>query len=133
MKTLLLTFVLLCIPTLSQAQDTETSFFMMNHHQCWPDEMDEVRAFSSAHLEPVLAELEEEGAIQEWGVLEHGWGDEWNWNFYIITESHAAFLEAWEQFFEKLEARRPNFYEDVVAPKCFAHKDNMYVVTAMSD
>ncbi len=140
-RILVIALMLICaVVLISRAEKSDThsaapaepGFMMINYHQCWPDKMPEVREFSSKHLEPVLAELEAEGAIQGWGVLEHGWGDEWNWIFYIITESHGSFVEMWEQFGAKLTERQPGFYEDVLATYCFAHKDNMYVVNAMS-
>ncbi len=127
--------MLLFVPGAVFAQEAEApaepGFFMLNQHQCLPAKMPQVREFADTYFVPVMEELTAEGAILGWGILEHGWGDEWNWNFYMITESHAAFVEAWGQFWEKMSARRPNFYEGGLGQWCTAHRDNMYIITAM--
>lgn len=130
----LLLSTLLLLPLRATAQETdppEPSFFMMNQHKCLPGEMGQVRELAETAMQPVLEELSNEGLILGWGVLEHAWGDEWNWNFYILAESHTAFLEAWSEFGSRMEERRPNFYEGELGQWCTEHRDNIYRITAM--
>ena len=79
---------------------------------------------------PIMNELVDEGKLLGWGQLNHAWGDEWNVNFYYITESQSAFIEFWEEFIKRLSERHPGSYE-VWAPLIKAHKDNMYSVRHM--
>lgn len=78
-------------------------------------------------LAPSLSALEEEGSVHDWGVLTHAWGDEYNYNFYVVTESHRAFLDAWSSLFKKMNEADPEWY-DKFAPLCVTHKDNMYTL-----
>ena len=79
---------------------------------------------------PIMKELIDEGKLLGWGQLNHAWGDEWNFNIYYITESHAAFLEFWKEFIMRIKKRHPDVWNEW-APLMRAHKDNMYFIRHM--
>jgi len=79
---------------------------------------------------PILDEMMKKGKLLGWGVLEHAWGDEWNWNIYYAVESHAAFLEFWKAYIAKLNERHPDWRKQIKG-LCTAHKDNIYSVHVM--
>lgn len=109
------------------AQDVEfnRSFVMMNQHQC--DDMAGVMDMMSTTIGPVLDELDEEEIIFTWGVMTHAWGDEWNFNWYMITENHAGFVTAWSEFVSRVTERDPDWFEKF-DPMCREHKDNLYTL-----
>ena len=49
------------------------------------------------YLNPVWNQLVDEGMIISYSMMTHAWGDEWNLNYMIVTESHEAFLKAWAE------------------------------------
>jgi len=79
---------------------------------------------------PIMKELIDEGILLGWGQLNHAWGDEWNVNFYYITENQTAFVEFWEEFIKRIRERYPAAWNEW-APILKAHKDNMYFVRHM--
>ncbi len=91
--------------------------------------MDKVNALTDSIM-PIMKELIDEGKLLGWGQLDHAWGDEWNVNFYYITESHTAFIEFWNEFIKRASERHPGLYKEW-APLIKAHKDNMYSVRHM--
>lgn len=121
--------VLIAAPTTLQAQDAEmrTRFMMLNQHQCSEANMDDVMEIVDNVLAPSLSALEEEGSIDDWGILRHAWGDEYNFNFFMVTEDHRAFLDAWSSLLEMSSDADPEWY-DRFTPLCVAHKDNMYLL-----
>ena len=122
-----LLIVVLLLPGLATAQEADDQrFFMLNQHQCYGQYMDEVKAHFDDEAAPALDALAEEGLILDWGVLEHAWGDEWNWNFYIVTESHSSFLEAFREFAQRTG---DPFENSDFGEWCFAHKDNLYTLS----
>lgn len=124
---------LLLAPTASaQDDDLETRFMMLNQHMCPPQNMAAVMELTREALAPALAAGEEAGEIDDWGVLTHSWGDEWNFNFYIVTEDHRAFLDAWSSFVGRMNETRPGWFDEL-APLCTMHKDNLYVHHDYSD
>lgn len=121
--------IVLLLPEFAAAQEADGDdqrFFMLNQHQCYGQYMDEVQAHFDDEVAPVLDDLVDEGHIIEWGALQHLWGDEWNWNFYIVAESHSAFLDAWSEFGQRVGS--PYEGSDF-GEWCHAHRDNMYTLT----
>lgn len=119
---------LLVTPTaLAQGVEIDSRFMMLNQHVCPPENMGAVMDFVESTMAPALAATEEAGEIDDWGVLTHNWGDEWNFNFYIVAEDHRAFLDAWEALVGRLNEARPGWYDEF-APLCTMHKDNLYTL-----
>ena len=100
---------------------------MLNQQQCPENNMGAIMDIVESVLAPSLSELEEEGSIDDWGVLTHAWGDEYNFNFYMVTQNERAFLDAWDSLITKSNEADPEWY-DKLTPLCVAHKDNMYTL-----
>jgi hypothetical protein len=76
---------------------------------------------------PILNELVAEGMLDSWGQFNHAWGDEWNVNFWYVTESQSAFAKFWDEYVTRVSERYPGAFGEIV--QYFqAHKDNMYVI-----
>jgi len=76
---------------------------------------------------PILNELVDEGMLAGWGQFNHAWGDEWNVNFWYVTENQSAFIAFWDEYVKRAGERHPGAFGEVV--QYFqAHKDNMYVI-----
>lgn len=101
----------------------QTRFMMVNQHIC--DDMAGAMEMSETLFAPALAEMEADGVIHDWGFLTHAWGDEWNFNWYMVTDDHASFLEAWADMFERVSARDADWFARF-DPMCQEHKDNLY-------
>lgn len=125
---------LIGVPATIQAQDAEmqTRFMMLNQHQCPSENMEAILDLMEDVFAPSLSELQGEGAVHDWGILTHAWGDEYNFNFYMVTESHHSFVEAWDSLMTKTEEIDPEWF-DKFAPLCVAHKDNMYTLHRYSE
>lgn len=111
------------------ADTMQTQFVMLNQNTCPGENMEELVELFETDLAPVFSEMEEEGEINDWGLLTHAWGDEYNFNFFVITDSHRAFVDAWDSFIERSQEASPEgqerFFELCEGNK---HKDNMYML-----
>lgn len=113
---------------IGQSQELQTSFMMLNQHVCPPQNMEQVMDFARQQLAPALAQMKAAGEISEWGILTHAWGDEYNFNFYLITADIDRFVStAWPSLVARTTELDPDWY-DRFAPLCTMHKDNLYTV-----
>ena len=64
-------------------------------------------------LAPILNDLVQKGALLNWGIMEHQWGDEWNWNIYYAAKDIPTFLASFESFIEKAQATDPAFVSEL--------------------
>ena len=91
-----------------------------------------VNKMSDSIFVPILEELANEGLLFSFGQLNHAWGDEWNVNFYYITQDQDSFNKFWKEYIKRVRAKHPNSFQDII--KYFtAHKDNMYSIQNMYD
>lgn len=123
--TILLLSALLLGALPASAQESETSFFMMNQHACPGEGFAGMMEITETKTGPIMSELREEGMIQDWGLLTHAWGDEYNFNFYMIAESHGAWLAAWQEMMRRMNERHEGWVDEV-SNYCTFHKDNLY-------
>ena len=137
MKTAYVSFVsllliLFVLPTLAQdaVDETEPGFFVLNQYKIPFAKLPAMQAYQDSIFTPVFDELIDEEKLMHWGLLTHAWGDEWNYNWFFITEDHRSFLDFWDEFFERVDERFPGWQEDVF-PLIDEHKDNMYNISIM--
>ena len=91
-----------------------------------------VNKMSDSIFVPILKELANEGLLFSFGQLNHAWGDEWNVNFYYITQDQDSFNKFWKEYIKRIRDKHPNSFQDII--KYFtAHKDNMYSIQNMYD
>jgi hypothetical protein len=93
--------------------------------------MDELGALQDSVFTPTLNAFVDEGKLIDWGVLVHEWGDEWNWNIYYTAESHAAFVDFWAEYVDRLDQQHPGWF-DRFGTLCAEHRDNIYTIRTTS-
>lgn len=113
------------IPTVPQPAPGGVVVFSQN--KCANENLPEIQRSMEEVFGPVLDRMVTEGALTGWGVLTHGWGDDWNWNIWYAAESHAAFVEGWDTYVSRLSEEHPGWFQSFV-PLCTDHKDNIYTV-----
>ncbi len=104
--------------------------FVLSQNRCAYGTLSQLNALVDTTVAPVLNELVAEGRLHGWGLLEHSWGDEWNWNLFYTATSHRAFLDAFDEFARRVSQRHPTAFERLVS-YCTDHRDNIYGVHAM--
>ncbi len=115
---------------LAQDQDGETTqpgIVVFSQNKCAYENFQQLNALTDSVWAPVLDDLVEEEMLVGWGILTHAWGDEWNWNVYYTVESHAAFLDFWQEMVGRINENHPGFWQRLY-PLCSEHKDNIYSV-----
>ncbi|MGH7663595.1 MAG: hypothetical protein ACRENI_04765 [Gemmatimonadaceae bacterium] len=120
-------FTVLLVPAAAAQQAPQPGAVVFSQNKCPFENVPRVNAALDSILAPVLDEFVAEGKLLAWGVLEHGWGDEWNWNIYYTVESHRTFLDFWSAYVARLNERHPGWFAQF-APLCTEHKDNIYSV-----
>lgn len=100
---------------------------VFSQNKCPPGVVDKVNAAADSVFGPILNELVTEGKLLGWGILEHGWGDEWNWNVWYSVANHRAFLDFWQEYVRRLNQRHPGWFARY-GTLCTDHKDNIYSV-----
>ena len=137
MRTSLFTFLalsLLFVSRWASAQETQKSpkpgFFVFSQNKVSDDNTVKLNAVFDSLSAPILNELVKEGKLLGWGQLTHAWGDEWNYNWYFVTENHRAFLDFWSEYINRLNKRFPG-WPDKIRGLLTEHKDNMYSIRTM--
>ena len=105
----------------------DTRYFMMNQHVCPGEGLDGMMESVETMMGPIMGELRDEGMIDDWGVLTHAWGDEYNFNFYMIADDHEAWLAAWGEMVGRMNERHEGWAGDL-SEYCTMHKDNLYTL-----
>ena len=114
-----------------EAQKTlKPGFFVFSQNKVSDENTAKLNAFMDSLAAPILNELMKEGKLLGWGQLMHGWGDEWNYNWYFVTENHGTFLTFWSEYVNRLNKRFPNWF-DKIRGLLTEHKDNMYSIRTM--
>lgn len=134
MKNFFKLFVVLALIVASNsviAQDTKSppkpGWFVLHQNKVLMENTAKLNALQDSLFTPILNELVDEGKLIGWGQLMHGWGDEWNYNFYFITENHRAFLDFWSEYIKRVNNRHPGWFKQI-APLFTDHKDSMYSI-----
>lgn len=130
--TLLCLLITLIHPLASFAQEeagepTQSGIVVFSQNKCAYQNFQKLNALTDSVWAPVLDDLVEEDMIVSWGILTHAWGDEWNWNVYYTVESHAAFLDFWQEMVGRINESHPDFWKQLY-PLCTEHKDNIYSI-----
>jgi len=109
------------------APDLRSEFMMLNQNACPTQNLGELQNIAQDYMAPLFADMQAAGEINDWGFLKHAWGDENNFNFYMVTDDHASFVDAWDRFLERSMERHPEVIERMI-PLCDLHKDNLYTL-----
>jgi len=117
--------VVLCVPAMAQEAQEEADWVVVTYYKCDFGAIDELNEVAHTELGPVAEERIDEGQLIAWGVLNHGWGDSWNFNVYWIVEDIEEFMPFWYDFMGTVEERSPGWLEPI-QEHCHDHKDNIY-------
>jgi len=98
---------------------------VFSQNKCDYGKLDGLRDKTEAISAPILNDLVQQGKLLNWGILEHSWGDEWNWNIYYAAKDIPTFLDAFETFVSESTKADPEFISEYWEA-CFEHKDAMY-------
>lgn len=114
-------FALLMLATTSAQNPT----IVFSQNKCDYGKLGELKKKSNEVMAPILNDLVQKGTLLNWGILEHSWGDEWNWNIYYAAKDIPTFLQAFDTFISEGQKKDPQFVSDLW-DVCFEHKDAMY-------
>ena len=127
MKKIKISFMIAFIAVMSQNLKAQSSsvWVVYSQNKCHSEYLDDMAKATEEKWGQVLNEVVAEGKWISWGVLEHAWGDEWNWNPYYVAESREAFFEGWSLMIKKMQEKHPDYLKET-RKYCFEHKDSMY-------
>ena len=119
----------LAAPARAQADGAEpqTRFMMLNQNVCPGAGEERMIEITGRAFAPVLNQMEAEGLISDWGVLGHAWGDEYNFNWFMVAESLSAWRNAWNTMVQRVSAEHPEVWDEITST-CTLHKDNLYTL-----
>ena len=103
----------------------QTVTVVFSQNNCKMSKISDLRKMTEENGSVILNGMVEQGKLIDWGVMTHAWGDEYNWNVFYVTETHAKFLEAWSEFIAKVEENDPEF-ANKLWEICWEHKDSIY-------
>jgi hypothetical protein len=104
---------------------------VLSQNKCDYRELENLNQTMAEISGPILNNLVDQGKLLSWGVLQHGWGDEWNWNIYYVAKDHITFLNAWNEYITQVSEDDPRFQSNFFS-RCFEHKDAIYSETVGS-
>jgi hypothetical protein len=96
-----------------------------SQNKCHWDRLGDLNKMMTDDGAPVLNQLVEDGKLLSWGVLQHSWGDEWNWNMYYVAKDVPTFLDAFSSYISGLGERNAESLESFW-DMCYEHKDAIY-------
>ena len=121
MKRLTIIMTFLCFNATAQ-----NGFVMLNQNKVEFSNQGKAFKLVDEYFNPVWNQLVDEKMIISYSVMTHGWGDEWNLNYMIVTENHEAFLKAWSEGFKRIRNTMPQEKWNELMNYTIEHKDNLY-------
>ena len=81
---------------------------------------------SEKYWQPIFDKLVDEGKLDEWGSLNHYWGDEWNVVAYYKAKDIASFEESWIEGYTLFKESTPQNVRNKIMKMIVEHKDSIY-------
>ena len=81
---------------------------------------------SEKYWQPIFDKLVDEGKLDEWGSLNHYWGDEWNVVAYYKAKDIASFEESWTEGYALFNESTPQNVRTKIQKMIVEHKDSIY-------
>ena len=112
-----------------EEEETRANMIVMRYFQCDMGDVGDAVAVLNGTWRSIMNDLQEEGMIQGYGILTHGWGDEWNLMDWFAVESMHTWHLAWSEALQRMNAADPDGegYATFV-DACESHKDNMWQI-----
>jgi len=127
-------FAVFALPLAALAQEagdgdaSPRSTLVISSWKCDIGHIGDIVAAVDSISRPVYMAMKEEGLVISWGTYFHDWADEWNVNFYTVTEDKAAFFAAQAEAGRRIEAIVGPDAPSPVADYCTSHKDGIFVL-----
>ena len=86
----------------------------------------EYHDLAEKYWHPVFDKLVDEGKLDEWGSLNHYWGDEWNVVGYYKAKDITSFEKAWTEGYELYKKSTPEDIRTKTQMMIIEHKDSIY-------
>lgn len=110
-----------------QTSERQVEHMMVKQFVCPGEGLHTMKAFIEEKLGPILSDLrDEDEMINDWGLLTHDWGDEYNVGFYMRADNHFEWYAAWIELMNRMQRQHGLWFEDVMHA-CTKHKDNLYI------
>lgn len=98
-------------------------------YQCGLADLDEAVEILNGTWREIANELVAEGALMDYGILTHAWGDEWNLVDYFAAADIESFHSAFGEMILRHQRRDRDGSElERLGELCPLHKDNIYSV-----
>lgn len=112
-----------------EEEETQANLIVMRYFECDLGSTGPAVAVLNGAWRDIMDDLQEEGMIQGYGILTHGWGDEWNLMDWFAVENMHGFHTAWSEALQRLGAQEGTA-EDFAkfTEVCKRHKDNMWQI-----
>ena len=81
---------------------------------------------SEKYWQPIFDKLVDEGKLDEWGSLNHYWGDEWNVVAYYKAKDISSFEESWTEGYTLFKESTPQNVRTKIQKMIVEHKDSIY-------
>lgn len=120
----------LAAPATAQEEAQEPMGAVVSLQMCSPAALDDLNESVREYWAPVLDRAVSEGVLTGWGVLNHLWGDEWNWVVYYTGPDPSGLTRVVEGLLGEIIGGMPGDPMEDYSSKCSAHKDNVYVIAA---
>lgn len=112
------------------AQEGGAMGVVVSQQVCTFAALDDLNGLVREYWAPILDRAVGEGVLTGWGVLNHLWGDEWNWVVYYSGPNPAGLSEVVGNLLGEIFEAMPGDPMEEFTEMCSAHKDNVYVLVA---
>lgn len=127
MKKPIILFILFCmLSSLTLFGQNNSLWVVYSENKCHSKHISDLNQYTKDTWAPILNEIVESGTWSNWGVMNHAWGNEWNWNIYYIAPDRESFFKGFSEMIKKMNEKHPDWFQKS-QEWCFEHKDNMYV------
>lgn len=121
-------FLLVLFATSSSAQT-----MMMNYNKVHYKDQTKAYTLFETYFVPEFDKMVDQGKISNFGLLGHGWGDEWNMNYFITAKTQQELMHTFSEVFkatrQSMGAEKWNEFMALIVE----HKDNLYDVRHYHD
>ena len=106
---------------------------MMNFNKVHLGDQTEAYEMFEEFFIPQYDALVDEGKLINFGMLGHGWGDEWNLNYFMTAKNQDELIKAFGKgFSEAIKTMGPEKWKKMKG-MIMEHKDNLYDVRHYHD
>jgi hypothetical protein len=110
-----------------EADQGPTPGILVSLQICNFSHIDELNELAREYWAPVLDQAITDGQLTGWGVLNHSWGDEWNYLVWYSSDDATTLLQTVSGLLGEIFGSIPGDPMEDFGAWCSAHKDNLYI------